>query len=136
MKIYIAGPFFSTEERMYLNEMIQYVKSIFENSDLFIPMEHFIPNGDVMTNDDWAKAVYQMDVNALNNSDIVIACYLGHYSDTGTAFEIGYAVAKGIQTFLYIPESIINVSIMPLQGCPILNDINRNKLNQKWKIFQ
>lgn len=131
MKIYIAGPFFNTKERSILNTVISAIKTEFKDSELFIPMEHFIPDGENISNDEWAKAVYQMDISALERSDIVIACYLGHYSDTGTAFEIGYATAKGIKTFLYIPDGVIDVSIMPIQACSIINKIDKNNLNQK-----
>jgi len=131
MKIYIAGPFFNTKERSILNTVISAIKAEFKDSELFIPMEHFIPDGENISNDEWAKAVYQMDISALETSDIVIACYLGHYSDTGTAFEIGYAIAKGIKTFLYIPDGVIDVSIMPIQACSIINKIDKNNLNQK-----
>ena len=131
MKIYVAGPFFNAKERSILNTVISAIKIEFKDSELFIPMEHFIPDGENISNDEWAKAVYQMDISALETSDIVIACYLGHYSDTGTAFEIGYAIAKGIKTFLYIPDGIIDVSIMPIQACSIINKIDKNNLNQK-----
>ena len=131
MKIYVAGPFFNAKERSILNTVISAIKTEFKDSELFIPMEHFIPDGENISNDEWAKAVYQMDISALETSDIVIACYLGHYSDTGTAFEIGYAIAKGIKTFLYIPDGIIDVSIMPIQACSIINKIDKNNLNQK-----
>lgn len=131
IKIYVAGPFFTIKERSILDRVISFLKTEFKNSELFIPMEHFIPDGETMNNNEWAKAVYQMDISALEQADLVIACYLGHYSDTGTAFEIGYAIAKGIKTFLYIPDGVIDVSIMPIQACSIINKIDKNNLNQK-----
>ena len=128
--IYIAGPFFTGEERAFLKIVIESVKEIFPNEELFIPMEHFIPNGENLSNNEWAEAVFKMDVEALNKCDRVVAAYLVLYSDTGTAWEIGYAYAKGIPVNLILsPEALEGeVSIMPIQSSKYLL---RNNLNQK-----
>ena len=64
--IYIAGPFFTDKERAFLKTVIESVKKFFPNEELFIPMEHFIPNGENLSNNEWAEAVFKMDVEALN----------------------------------------------------------------------
>ena len=128
--IYIAGPFFTDKERTFLKIVIESVKEIFPNEELFIPMEHFIPNGENLSNNEWAEAVFKMDVEALNRCNRVIAAYSGLYSDTGTAWEIGYAYAKGIPVNLIIPPEVFKekMSIMPIQSS---NYIFKNCLNQK-----
>ena len=127
--IYIAGPFFTDKERAFLKVVIESVKEIFPNEKLFIPMEHFIPNGENLSNNEWAEAVFKMDVEALNKCDRVVAAYLGLRSDTGTAWEIGYAYAKGIPVDLvFSPEALGGeVSIMPIQSsnCPIKTILNQ-----------
>ena len=127
--IYIAGPFFTDEERAFLKIVIESVKETFPNEELFIPMEHFIPNGENLSNNEWAKAVFKMDVEALNKCDRVVAAYLGLRSDTGTAWEIGYAYAKGIPVDLILSLEALSgeVSIMPIQSsnCPIKTTLNQ-----------
>ena len=127
--IYIAGPFFTDEERAFLKIVIESVKETFPNEELFIPMEHFIPNGENLSNNEWAKAVFKMDVEALNKCDRVAAAYLGLRSDTGTAWEIGYAYAKGIPVDLILSLEALSgeVSIMPIQSsnCPIKTTLNQ-----------
>lgn len=127
--IYIAGPFFTDEERAFLKIVIESVKEIFPNEELFIPMEHFIPNGENLSNNEWAEAVFKMDVEALNKCDRVVAAYLGLRSDTGTAWEIGYAYAKGIPVDLILSLEALSgeVSIMPIQSsnCPIKTTLNQ-----------
>ena len=127
--IYIAGPFFTDEERAFLKVVIESVKEIFPNEELFIPMEHFIPNGENLSNNEWAEAVFKMDVEALNKCDRVVAAYLGLRSDTGTAWEIGYAYAKGIPVDLILSLEALRgeVSIMPIQSsnCPIKTTLNQ-----------
>ena len=127
--IYIAGPFFTDEERAFLKIVIESVKEIFPNEELFIPMEHFIPNGENLSNNEWAEAVFKMDVEALNKCDSSVAAYLGLRSDTGTAWEIGYAYAKGIPVDLILSLEALGgeVSIMPIQSsnCPIKTTLNQ-----------
>ena len=127
--IYIAGPFFTDEERAFLKIVIESVKEVFPNEELFIPMEHFIPNGENLSNNEWAEAVFKMDVEALNKCDRVVAAYLGLRSDTGTAWEIGYAYAKGIPVDLILSLEALGgeVSIMPIQSsnCPIKTTLNQ-----------
>ena len=128
--IYIAGPFFTDKERDFLKIVIDTVKKYFPNEELFIPMEHFIPDGENLSNNEWAEAVFKMDVKALNKCDRVVAAYLGLRSDTGTAWEIGYAYAKGIPITLVLSPEALNgeVSIMPIQSS---NYFRKTKVNQK-----
>ena len=128
--IYIAGPFFTDEERDFLKIVIESTKEFFPDEELFIPMEHFIPNGENLSNNEWAEAVFKMDVEVLNKCNRVIAAYSGLYSDTGTAWEIGYAYAKGIPVNLIIPPEVFKeeMSIMPIQSS---NYFRKTKVNQK-----
>lgn len=130
--IYIAGPFFTEIERMYLAEMISYVKKEYPSEELFIPMEHFIENGAILPNNVWAKKVFEMDVDALNKCDKVVALYLGHYSDTGTSWELGYSYALKKEVNLYIPKDLwkSDMSLMPLNASKIIG-VKSNYFNQK-----
>ena len=128
--IYIAGHFFTDRERALLKKVIHRTKEAYPNEELFIPMEHFIPNGENLSNNEWAEAVFKMDVAALDKSNLVIASYLGLRSDTGTAWEIGYAYAKGIPVTLILHSDALEgeVSIMPIQSS---NNPFKTTLNQK-----
>ena len=119
MKIYVAGPFFNNQERISLRDMIDYIGYNFpEGTELFIPMEHEIPGGMEMPNPVWAKKVFDMDVQAIKDSDMVIAMYTGHYSDTGTVWEMGFAKALGKPVIGYIPlwAQTEDVSLMVMNG--------------------
>lgn len=93
MKIYLAGPFFNPEERKLIEDLAQVLRD--QKHDVFVPMEHFIEDGDMLSNHIWGQKVFQMDVDALTKSDVLIAVYHGHYSDSGVAWEIGYAYGLG-----------------------------------------
>ena len=110
MKIYIAGPFFSEREKKLINIVIDIAKKNWPDAELFIPMEHFIIGGETMPNSEWAKKVREMDIEAIKECDIILALYYGHYSDTGTVFEIGYGSALGKE--IYIANLDTTTSLM------------------------
>lgn len=93
-KIYLASPFFSEDELKIYKEVISILRK-HENVEVFVPMEHEIPNAFDVPNAKWGYEVFNIDKEAIDNSDIVIVLNFGMYSDSGTAWEAGYAFAKG-----------------------------------------
>ena len=114
MKIYLAGPFFNDQERQIIEKVRDILRS--GGHEVFVPMEHFIPDGETLPNAVWGKKVFDMDVEAINNCDIVYAVYHGHYSDSGTAWEIGYAYAKSIPVVLLHTDQKNISSVMPVNS--------------------
>jgi len=115
-KVYIAGPFFKEGER----ERIEKLRAFFDNDEFFdkyeffYPMDHKIPGGESMPNGEWAWNVFEMDVKELATSDLVVGIYDTHYSDTGTAWELGFAFANHIPVLLLCTNLEADNSIMPL----------------------
>lgn len=89
---YLASPFFNKKEILVYNEVIDALKE--KGYDLFIPRDHEIENAWVKSNAEWAREVFLTDLNALNKADVVFVINHGMYSDSGTAWECGYAYAK------------------------------------------
>ena len=118
MKIYVAGPFFSKEERALMNRLQAHLFEFYSPKDFefFFPMDHFVPGGESLENSRWARCVYEGDIEALDTADLVLAVYHGHYSDSGTAFEIGYATAKGIPIGVLVVDGHIDHSLMVLSS--------------------
>lgn len=92
-KLYLASPFFDATECYYYRLAIDALRSA--GYDVFVPQEHSIEGAWEMPNEEWAKKVYGMDVCALHNCDTVIVLNFGLYSDSGTAWEAGWALASG-----------------------------------------
>lgn len=92
-KIYLASPFFDATECHYYHRAIDALRTA--GYDVFVPQEHSIEGGWEMSNEEWAKKVYAMDVCALHNCETVIVLNFGLYSDSGTAWEAGWALASG-----------------------------------------
>lgn len=79
-------------------------------------MEHTVDNAYGLPNNVWAKSVFDEDIRALEECDTVVVCYDGLYSDSGTAWEAGYAYAKGKEIFVLCEETAIEASLMMLNG--------------------
>lgn len=112
-KVYIAAPFFNDEEldrlkrlRMYLNQ------TEFNDFEFFFPMDFKIDQAWSISNPEWAMRVFRKDKQELFNADFVIAIYDSHYSDSGTAWELGYAHALGIPVKLLCTNLQSNNSLM------------------------
>ena len=92
MKIYLASPFFNETERNNVCIATKILRD--KNLDVFVPMEHKVKNEWDLSNADWGKAVFEMDKDALDKCDVMVILYYGLYSDSGTAFEVGYFYAN------------------------------------------
>lgn len=112
--IYLAGPFFNKQEIENINRVKEFLRN--QGYSIFVPQEHFIKNGELLDNHIWAKKVFDMDIEAINKSKALFVVYYGMYSDSGTAWEIGYAYAKNIPIYIYHITDEIS-SLMVSNGC-------------------
>ena len=60
IKIYLAGPFFNEKERNYIEIAANILRN--QGYEVIVPMEHFIENGEKLTNEEWARKVFEYDV--------------------------------------------------------------------------
>jgi sugar/nucleoside kinase (ribokinase family) len=88
--IYLAGPFFSMSQNWLIEESFYALQS--QHLDVFSPLHH-VGRGS-------ATEVYPADIGGLDKCDLVFACVDG--LDSGTIFEIGYAVAKGKKVVAFV----------------------------------
>src|SRR5215472_10955031 len=91
-KIYLAGPLFSLAEQGFNVELARFLES--EGFEVWLPQEH-------EPRDKTARAIFEMDVTAIDWPDMVVACMDGPDPDSGTAWECGYAFAKGKPVVCY-----------------------------------
>ena len=89
--IYLAGPFFNDEEV----KNIEYAESVLEEKgySFFSPMRHTVDAEFGTT--EWAEKIFEMDVEKKKKADTVVLMYYGSNSDSGTAWECGYAYSIG-----------------------------------------
>lgn len=132
-KIYLASPFFSEEELTVYKEVIDILRKL-KDVEVFVPMEHEIKNGMEMKNKVWANKVFETDRRALYESDYVFVLNFGMYSDSGTAWEAGYAFALGKKVFQVCCGENSDYSLMMINGCThviTLEDLRKGILPNK-----
>lgn len=120
IKAYIAAPFFSQEERHHYDRFIAYLRDV-GMFELLIPAKFFVPDGNELPNHEWAAKVFEHDVAMLRQADIVYALNYGMYSDTGTAWETGFAYALGIPVTTVLMDNESNFSLMCINGSALIS---------------
>lgn len=115
-KIYLASPFFDATECHYYHRAIEALRSA--GYEVYVPQEHTIEGGWEMPNEEWARRVYCEDVNALRTCDVVMVMNFGMYSDSGTAWEAGFAYGLQIPTVQVLCGGYNTAySLMMMNGC-------------------
>lgn len=80
--------------REYIGLAAETLRTVFE--DVYVPMEHQIPNAWDYPNNEWGLMVFEDDISAIGRSDIVVLLNYGRKNTTaGCAWEAGYAFALG-----------------------------------------
>lgn len=111
--IYLASPFFNDTEV----KNIEYVESVLEDKGLayFSPMRHSV-DGKPGT-PEWAHKVFNVDKGEIEKADAVVALYYGNTSDSGTAWECGYAYSIGKPVVLVHIDRDGDSNLMMHCGC-------------------
>lgn len=89
MKIYLASPLFTENEKRNVSDYAAHLRNL--GHEVYVPMEHQIEDAWSMPNAVWAKMVFEADVEEIKKCDKVVCLYYGLYSDSGTAWECGFA---------------------------------------------
>ncbi|MGN6194991.1 MAG: PfkB family carbohydrate kinase [Ginsengibacter sp.] len=120
-QVYLAGPFFTYAERWLIDQVRTCLKDI--RLDVFSPW-HDIGHGD-------ASEVVGKDIKGLEESKLVFAIIDG--LDSGTLFEVGYAVSKNIPVIAYVEnESVESIKMLEGTGCILENDLTTAIYKSLW----
>jgi nucleoside 2-deoxyribosyltransferase len=92
VKIYLAGPLFTQAERRWNRELASTLIKLKPDLEIILPQDIEVESGD--NNPDFA-AIFKRNVESIENSDAIVAILDGSDPDSGTAWECGYAYAKG-----------------------------------------
>jgi nucleoside 2-deoxyribosyltransferase len=138
MKIYMAGPLFSTAELAFNRELAGLLRA--RGHEIFLPQEH-------EQRKDLPRAIFESDVKGLDWAEAVVACLDGPDPDSGTCWELGYAYARKKLSIVYrtdfrlfkgsdsinlmMTESADHVVIMPMADVAELADEIAALLDQK-----
>jgi len=90
-RVYLASPFFNEKEIEYVEQ----VEKILEEKGLnvFSPMRNQLDEKLETGSRQWSIETFMNDLKYIKWAEIVVGIYHGNYSDSGTAWELGYAYA-------------------------------------------
>lgn len=88
MRVYLASPFFNDQELEALKEIEQILDD--KGLTVFKPRENQMEHLTTGTRH-WSIETFMNDKKFIDWAEVVVAVYHGNYSDSGTAFELGYA---------------------------------------------
>jgi hypothetical protein len=82
VRVYFAGPLFTTYERSFIDECAARLRA--DGIDVFVPHENALATDDMS-----AATIFAKDWKGLSDADAVVAVLDGPMVDDGTACEIG-----------------------------------------------
>lgn len=91
-KIYLAGSCGSESRTLMCRVAAKLRESDYE---VYCPFEFKVENAWDMSQEDWARKVFENDLSELNKCDIFLLVSPGRNSTAGSNWEQGYAYAKG-----------------------------------------
>ena len=112
MKIYLASPL-SVEKRKDMYEAIEILRE--QNFDVYAPVEHKIDNAWDYPNPEWGLMVFENDITAIKESDVVVMLSYGRMSTAGANWEAGYAYGLG-KTIILVEMTDEVMSLMVANG--------------------
>lgn len=114
LSFYIASPFFEDIHRQRVYEVAEHFRNL--GHRVFVPCEHKIDNAWDLPNYEWGKAVFNNDIEAINDCDYVICLNYGRISSAGTAWEVGYSYGIGKPVITVEMPGVNLMSIMISNG--------------------
>ena len=114
-RIYLASPFFNDLEL----ECVKRAENILlgRGFELFSPRLNEVREDKDKNPALWAQKTFELDRDNIDSSDVVVMLYHGGYSDSGTAWECGYACGKGIPVIAVHIDKNSDANIMITQSC-------------------
>jgi nucleoside 2-deoxyribosyltransferase len=127
MKVYIAGKFHEESEKSLLEEVDKLCKTL--------DLQTFLPHRDVgiATNINDIPKIFKGDIEqGFKEVNLVIAVLDGLHVGAGTAWELGYAYAKGIpaiglKTDEPVKEALEYLSAILIGSMPIVSSLGELK---------
>lgn len=122
--LYLASPFFHEDELEVYADIIDYLRQ--GGYEVYVPQEHEIPDAWDFHNHIWGRMVFNEDVAAIRDADAMVVINWGMYSDSGTAWEQGFAygIGKPIVSIMVNKADNEHFSLMMCNGCSLSTQLS------------
>ena len=94
MKIYLSAPLFTQVERRWNRMLAAALEERIAGAQVILPQD--LKFGDAYNRPSDFSKLFRGCVDSLKEADVVVAVLDGPDVDSGTAFEVGYAHARGV----------------------------------------
>ena len=144
MRIYFAASFFTQLKRVWNRSLAETIEKLYSDAEITLPQDFENKGYD---NSRTNALLFQKCVGSIDNADVVLAVIDGANPDSGTAWEMGYAYAKGkpiigVRTdFRLGAEHGVNIMLSRscrfiVQGSTVEQDVNvvARRVAQKLKL--
>ena len=107
--VYSAGGFFNDSQNELLTKVGEKLKQNPTVGEVYLPEKHQAVGefGSL----EWKVQTYNADIVAIQNSDVVVAAITDDSPDSGTIWEIGYAIGIGKPVILYTDSDKTNLML-------------------------
>jgi nucleoside 2-deoxyribosyltransferase len=92
LRIYLAGPLFTQIERRWNRHLAGLLEAKLPGAEIVLPQDFTIEG--TFNQRRYYRQLFRLCLEAIDDADVVVALLDGADSDSGTAFEIGYALAR------------------------------------------
>jgi nucleoside 2-deoxyribosyltransferase len=121
-QVYLAAPLFSDAERAFNIVLRDFLAA--HGHRVYLPQE----TGEGVAGRGRDRAIFESHIKALDGARCVVAVCDGTDTDSGTAWEIGYAVARGIPVIALStdrrrPEGGRRVNLMIQQSAEVVGNM-------------
>jgi len=118
VKYYLAAPVvIDPQTKLLINHVYEALCNAKGKENIYRPGLHKVPNEWGITMEMWGQCVFTMDVVAIDQAEWIVLCNFGRNGlTTGTAWECGYAFAKG-KKILVVDMPGVKESSLMVTGC-------------------
>lgn len=116
--VFISGPIFSEGEIWFIKQVASVVESLGFKALWAFMEERELLIDKKLAGKEWTEKVYAFVTERIDKCDFVVAILDGVDVDSGTAWEIGYAVSKGKKVIgiktderIYAKDQAVNLMI-------------------------
>lgn len=109
MRLYFAGPLFCLSERNFNSDLAAKIEAL--GYDIFLPQDSGIEEGETLESlgpEAWSQKIFNLDRDAVLESDVVLFILDGRVPDEGMCVELGLAYADRMHRGK--PRSLIGYS--------------------------
>lgn len=127
IKVFLSASFFSKAEYDFNKAVAKRLRKA--GYDVWLPQDHPLTESPSIEE---KRTIYDNDVEALRESDAILAVLDGAEIDSGVAFEIGYAVALGkpvvglktdTRTFSFVEEVNLMLEVPLSKICKSIEEV-------------